>query len=267
MIMSKYICPECESLDVEADLNKMVCNSCGLVFDPSQDNGSERSSSLDEWDFRSDKDIDIEKKLLLRSIRPSNATEQRVLRALLIIEELSERLELPAKVKIDAAEIYKEGMKRGLIHGRSIRAFAAASVYISCRLNGFTLTIDLLAKLSRESRKSLNSTVKLIIRELKISLRQKNLTDILYAIGYRIGLEENTIKRAEEIIHRAKSKINLAGKMKEGFAAAAIYIAAKAQGIRISQREIANACGITEVTLRTRKRELTQYFMNSNIFR
>ena len=261
-MITKVICPECESSDVDVEENyqEAVCNSCGLVFNPSERN-HKTDGYLDvvDRDFPAKQGIDIERNFLTRSIRPANATEHRVLRALLRIEEFSQQLQLPKQVKVRAAEIYREAMHRGLVWGRSINVFAAASIYLGCRLIGCLITLDLIAKVARESKRRINSAVRLLIKELGINPRQKEWSDIINAVGYRMELDEHTLKKAEEIIHLATKKLNVAGKMKEGFAAAAIYIAAKAQGIRLSQREIANACGITEVTLRTRKRDLLRF--------
>jgi transcription initiation factor TFIIB len=65
-------------------------------------------------------------------------------------------------------------------------------------------------------------------------------------------------RRAAEILIEARRRGLTAGKDPAGLAAAAIYIAALELGDRRTQKEIAAAAGVTEVTVRNRYKELVQ---------
>ena len=61
-----------------------------------------------------------------------------------------------------------------------------------------------------------------------------------------------------EIVNRAKDERITAGKDPTGLAAAAIYIAGVIEGERRTQRAIAEAAHVTEVTVRNRYKELVR---------
>jgi len=62
-----------------------------------------------------------------------------------------------------------------------------------------------------------------------------------------------------EVLQQAKDHRGLTtGKDPRGLAAGAIYIASILTDNRVTQREIANAAGVTEVTVRNRYKELVR---------
>jgi transcription initiation factor TFIIB len=75
-------------------------------------------------------------------------------------------------------------------------------------------------------------------------------------IGSKIGIDEKTQQIAIDLIHKAEKKKIVAGKDPMGLAAAAIYIACVLNYGRRTQKEIAEAAGVTEVTVRNRYKGL-----------
>ncbi|MEM4786712.1 MAG: transcription initiation factor IIB, partial [Ignisphaera sp.] len=65
-----------------------------------------------------------------------------------------------------------------------------------------------------------------------------------------------TVKTAIEIIQKARESGVTAGRDPAGVAAAAVYIAALLNDERRTQKEVAMAAGVTEVTVRNRYKEL-----------
>jgi len=53
-------------------------------------------------------------------------------------------------------------------------------------------------------------------------------------------------------------KFSTSGKDPKGLCAGALYLVCKIRNKKISQKEIANLVGVTEVTLRSRYKELTK---------
>jgi transcription initiation factor TFIIB len=62
------------------------------------------------------------------------------------------------------------------------------------------------------------------------------------------------------LLHNAEEKKIIAGKDPQGMAAAAIYIACVIEGEKKTQKEIAEAAGVTEVTVRNRYKGLRSSF-------
>ena len=52
------------------------------------------------------------------------------------------------------------------------------------------------------------------------------------------------------------SKISISGKDPKGLCAGAIYLVSKLRNVKVSQKEISQIVGVTEVTLRSRYKEL-----------
>ncbi len=61
---------------------------------------------------------------------------------------------------------------------------------------------------------------------------------------------------AIKIIRNAKSRHATAGKDPSGLAAAALYIASKLKKEKITQKRLAKAAGVTEVSVRNRSKDL-----------
>ncbi|MEM1990874.1 MAG: sigma factor-like helix-turn-helix DNA-binding protein, partial [Candidatus Bathyarchaeia archaeon] len=70
------------------------------------------------------------------------------------------------------------------------------------------------------------------------------------------GLSGHIQAKALKILNEAKRKHISAGKDPMGLAAAALYIAAYLAGEKRTQKEIADAAGVTEVTVRNRYKTL-----------
>ena len=82
-----------------------------------------------------------------------------------------------------------------------------------------------------------------------------------------IDLVEEYVKRKEPLhlmgvnadkINELNEKGLIAGKTPAGVAAAALYYSSRVLGERRTQKEIASVVGVTEVTIRTRYKEMTK---------
>ncbi len=75
-------------------------------------------------------------------------------------------------------------------------------------------------------------------------------------IASRAGMKEKTQRRALEILAMAGPMRVSAGKDPMGFAASALYVACTLENDGKTQRDIAEAAGVTEVTIRNRYKGL-----------
>jgi transcription initiation factor TFIIB len=76
----------------------------------------------------------------------------------------------------------------------------------------------------------------------------------------RLKCAERAAIVAIKLIQAAKTKNLTSGKSPKGVAAAAIYIVNKVNDVSLTQKEVSQACGVTEVTVRNRTNELTKAF-------
>ncbi len=193
-----------------------------------------------------------------KSIKIANkaAFERNLMRARNEIEKIVNKLELTQPIKDEAFLIYKEAAEYKLTHGRSIPVVAAASLYAACRRRGLPITLDEIAKLSENSRKEIASCYRALIRSIKIKPNIPNPVIYVEKIIKMLNLGPEVEKDALNIIIKAKERGLIAGKDPAGFAGAAVYIACLQHRQEIVQREIAIAAQVTEVTIRSRYKEL-----------
>jgi len=81
-------------------------------------------------------------------------------------------------------------------------------------------------------------------------------------IASKIGLSEKTKRYAIEILRKAEENKTSSGKNPMGLAAAALYLSCAKNGENKSQRDLAEAANITEVTIRNRCKGLREMLKN-----
>ena len=197
------------------------------------------------------------RRLQIRS-RISGAGERNLAFALSELDRNASNLGLTKTVKEDASTIYRGAANHNLVRGRSIEGVVSASLYAACRRCNVPRTLDEIASVSKASKKEVGRTYRFLARELDIKLAPTSPADYVPRFATKIGLSNEAETKAIEIIRKAKDKGLTSGKGPTGVAAAALYIASVLLGERKTQREVADASGVTEVTIRNRYRELSE---------
>jgi len=91
-----------------------------------------------------------------------------------------------------------------------------------------------------------------------ISVSIVDLVWFVPRIASKIGLSEKTKRYAVEILRKAEENKTSSGKNPMGLAAAALYLSCLKNGENKSQRDLAEAANITEVTIRNRCKGLRE---------
>ncbi|TXT54790.1 MAG: Transcription initiation factor IIB [Candidatus Thorarchaeota archaeon] len=189
----------------------------------------------------------------------AHSSDQRNLRiALNELKRLSSQLGIPHETRERSALIYRKALSKKLARGRSIESVVAAAVYLACRIHKIPRRLDELADESRIDRKKLGQAVRLLIRYLDMKIPLPSAKNLIPRISADLGVQGRTIRRATDIIEDARQKGITVGKDPGGIAAAALYIAGIIEDDRRTQREIAQASNVTEVTVRNRYKELVK---------
>ena len=178
--------------------------------------------------------------------------------ALSDMDRLASQLGIFRDIKETASKIYRRALARKLVRGRSIESMVAASLYISCRLHQVPRRLDEVCKEANIERSKLGQAVRHIIRYTDLKLPIPSATNLLPRISSDAGISGKTVQEAAGIINKAKEIGLTAGKDPGGIAAAALYIAGILSDDRHTQREIAVAARVTEVTVRNRYKEMVK---------
>lgn len=193
-----------------------------------------------------------------RRIRVSDATERNLAYALSEMDRMSSQLGLPRNVREVSATIYREAVENDLIRGRSIEGVASASLYAGCREAQMPRTLEEIAEVSRVDKKEIARSYRFVTRELDIHIPPTNPSHYVSRFGSDLNISGETQTKAMELIKKAREEKLTSGKGPTGIAAAAIYIASMMTGERRTQKEVAEAAHVTEVTVRNRYKELTE---------
>ena len=86
--------------------------------------------------------------------------------------------------------------------------------------------------------------------------QQVNCFQCIDKIANKIELSERTIRHARDLMKKVLEQEFSAGKDPMGFAGAVLYVSLQLDGKTIRQIDIAEAAGVTEVTIRNRAKDL-----------
>ncbi len=147
-------------------------------------------------------------------------------------------------------------MEKKLVRGRSISALIAATLYAACRESGTPRTLNDVSGSINITRKNLAICYRMIIKELDLKMPVVDSVQCIARIASQIGLSEKTKRHAMKLLKKAEQSQIISGKDPMGMAASALYIASMATGENTTQKTIALAAGVTEVTIRNRCKNL-----------
>ena len=172
------------------------------------------------------------------------------------LRRLSEKLHIPSSVQEMAAVIYRKALDKDLIRGRCIAAIVAGALYVACRFTKTPRTLKEIVEASFRDQKEISGAYRLIVRDLKMKMPVDDPMYYVTKIAETAGVSGDGEGLAIKIIRDAKNKHATMGKDPSGLAAAALYIASKLKKEKITQKRLAKAAGLTEVTVRNRTKDL-----------
>ena len=287
-------CPECGSKNLvhDYDTGETICSNCGLVlFEQMLDKGPEwRGSAQPGKASRSrvgaptsysihdkglsttisqvDKDafgrkLPLSTRLQMWRLRKwqirsrvQSSTDRGLIQAMAELVRLSDKLNISSLIKEKAAVIYREALAKALLRRGSIVSIAAAALYAACRKSGSPRTLSEIAKASLVDKKNVARCYRMLLQELDFHMPVADPLIYVSKIAEKNGLSGKTQGAAIAILREAKQKRFAAGKDPVGMAAAALYIACLQHNEKVTRKDIAEAAGVSEVTVRNRYKAL-----------
>ncbi len=288
----KQKCPECKSSDLRYDPSRgeMVCSRCGLVLDSSMIDTTQEWRAFDDNQrsrrvrtgapltvTKHDQGITTEigkgRGELFKVAAKKRAQYYRLSKwhkrlikskdrnlsfAFSELQRLISYLALSQAIHEKVAKLYEKAVEKGLVRGRSTESIIAALLYTTCREEGAPRTLDEISKASGITKRDIGKTYRYIARKLDIRILPAKPQDYIPRFGSLLGLNERVQVKAVKILDQATKHDVTSGKGPIGVAAAALYIAAVLEGNKKTQREVADAIGVTEVTIRNRYKEVVE---------
>ena len=285
-----YLCVD-SAIITDFETGEILCSKCGLVLsDRVEDSGPEwRNLSNDKIDRRrtgdgtslakhdhglstiisstnkdaTGKALSISMKKNLKQLRVQDirskihaATDKNLIQAFNELSRLKDKLALTNAIMEKTAYIYRKAIERKLVRGRTISAMIAASLYAACRDTETPRTLKDVGQASNIKRKDIARCYRLLLRELNLRMPVVDPVKCISRIASKAGLSEKTKRKATKILQTAEELKISAGKDPMGLAAAALYVACVTNGENKTQRDVAEAAGVTEVTIRNRYKGL-----------
>jgi transcription initiation factor TFIIB len=174
---------------------------------------------------------------------------KRLLDSLKEIRALTTALELTDSTRDEAAVLFRKAAEKGLLQGRSVEAVAAASVYIAARRNKEPLTFTWIAEVSPVEKSKITSSYRKLLSTFGMEMRVPVPVEFVDWIGSEVELSLSIRNRAREMLDAVNDANEHVGQSPPGVAAAALYGAATEARKEITQEEVADAAGVSVVTL------------------
>jgi transcription initiation factor TFIIB len=283
-------CQECggQNLIHDPDTGETICGDCGLVlYEQTIDKGPEwRAFTQEEKAARSrvgsplsyssyDKGLSttisqIDRDALGRKLplstrlqmwrlrkwqirsRVHSSADRNLVQAMSELDRLSDKVYIPSAVKEKAAVIYRKALDKGLVRGRSIAVTVTSSLYVACRASGTPRSLNEIAEASLVSKRDVARIYRLLLRELDLKIPLADPLTYISKIAEKAEISGKSQGEAVAILRRARRERIATGKDPMGIAAAMLYIACLQNNETRTQKEIADAAGVTEVTVRNR---------------
>ena len=175
-----------------------------------------------------------------------------------ILARLCSHLHIPRNVKEQTAVYYRKALKAGLVTGRSIESILVACLYAACRLTKTQRSLKEISEFSTCEAKELARCYRDICNNLELDIPREKAQNNVPKIANIVGIREVVQREAIDILRNAEEQKITGGMAPSSLAAAALYIACMITNTKTTQKEIAFAAGVSEVTLRNRYKGLVQ---------
>jgi transcription initiation factor TFIIB len=134
-----------------------------------------------------------------------------------------------------------------------------AALYIACRETGASRTLKDIADTGNIKRKDLARIYRLVVMELDLKIPLVDPLKCIAKVANKASLSERTKRTAIDIMKGVTKSGISAGKDPMGLAASVLYLSCLNTGESKTQTDIAEAAGVTEVTVRNRYKNLKSH--------
>jgi transcription initiation factor TFIIB len=230
-----------------------VCSKCGLVLDEMK------------FDFLVESNaVSKRKNSRVGTVKSSNASAQyqsleRNLREAFL------RHDVQQVVQEKALELCRVIRRQRFNTRYSVSTVSGALIYFAHRLCRVPVSLADCAGESTSTRKRTAHCYQKLCRQLKLNVPRFGCSHYLSHIARRKKVDDQTVKLAANILNKAREKRIFGGANPAGIAAAALYVAGTVTENGIVQKELAEAAGVSEVTIRVNCRMFRKLLQTENL--
>ncbi|WP_435181480.1 transcription initiation factor IIB [Halorussus sp. AFM4] len=282
-------CPECNGR-VRTNEIETVCKNCGLIIDEQRidhgpewsmydDGGRKRtgapltvarhdrglSTRIGRGTDANGKQLSGRKRLQLGRLRREHSrgrfqskADRNLAHGLGEIRRISSSLSLAKTVRNQACQLFRTAQNEDLLKGRSIEAMAGASVYAACRCDGYSRTLEDIAKVARVEQSRVSTSYKTLNTELGLPTQPVTPSEFIPRVASELGVSNQIRFRAQQLAEKAESVGVTTGVRPSGFAAACLYKTANKDDHRLTQETVADAANVSRATVRTHRDTLDE---------
>jgi transcription initiation factor TFIIB len=287
------VCSICKNgrLIADPESGELVCSDCGLVFSEkapenraewrnfgSENNDRARTGSpislaqhdmglntvigINNKDSRG-QNIDPSMHSTMRRLRTYDfrsqthtSTDRNLMRAFGELGRQRDKLGMSDAMIDKTAYIYRKALGKGLVRGRSSSAIMAAAIYIACREMGAVRSLKDIGEITNVKRKVISRSYMILIQELEMIMPVIDPMKCIAKIANNAKLSEKSKRMAIDAMKDLVNTEASAGKRPMGLAATILYLSCLRSDEAVTQKDIAEAAGVTEVTIRNRIKDL-----------
>lgn len=172
------------------------------------------------------------------------------------IRQMASRINLSKRIVNRAFILFKQCHENKCVRGRSQDAIVATCIYIACRQENAQRTIKEICAISNgASKRDIGRCFKQILKSLPNSNPPESIEikNLVPRFCNQLELKNENIiqKTAVLIAERAKEICDIQSRSPDSIAGAAIYMACAAVGEKKQMKDIQQAAGVMEGTIRT----------------
>ena len=190
-----------------------------------------------------------------------NTSARYLIRAFRQLDSLKDKMSLPHAVIEKTAYIYRKVQEAGLVRGRKVNTVLGASLYIACREFEIPRTLREISAINNEKYRETSRVYRQIVLHLGKQVPQIDLFRYIEKVGKKAKLDEKIIRNALKVMKKVQDAGLSAGKEPMGVVGAVIYLSLPKSDEKIRKRSltqavIADAAGVSEVTIRNLYKEI-----------
>ena len=262
-------CPDCNSISIVEDeqTHELICLNCGLVL---EDNILDRNPYLTKSKRKSAK-LPIFSKAesfgkegkFVKNSWLMTTREKNIKDGFNHIEDKCVSVGIPSFVSDEAKKLFKITVELNFTIGRNIENFVYASIYAACIINNIPKLITEIIGFENENKKNILRAYILMKRKFNLRNLKISANDLVLRYATKLKLNNKTIMKTVEIIERVEDLGLMSGKKIETILASCLYLASKLSNDYRTQRQITNATGVIEFTIRRRSKEIERALVGS----